>query len=400
MSIDDHLIEFQGKPVRDFSKETGLQDPEEIVYRFRVGWDDDTSLLVQNLREALSSKGAPKVEALVIGCWSTEGDDPSTVRDFLVKSHKKLPELRALMFGDIVEEEQEISWIVQCDLGPLLRAYPKLEYLRVRGGSSLRFRGASSTSLKTLIVESGGLHKEVIRDILQADLPNLEHLELWLGSEDYGFNGSVFDLRALVDGKVFPKLKYLGLRDSEIADEIAEALQLSQTVDASESIDVRGKTVLLTGKLNNIKRKEAQTQLEAMGAKVAKSVTKKLDYLIAGEKAGSKLDKAKSLGVATLTEAQLLEILGVSAEKEVSDASSNVLERLEVLDLSLGTLSDKGAKALLGNPLLAKLKRLDLHHHYMSDASVKSLVQAFDIDIDVSDQQQDDDGWRYIAVAE
>lgn len=63
-----------------------------------------------------------------------------------------------------------------------------------------------------------------------------------------------------------------------------------------------GKTVVATGKLENYTRDGIQTKLLELGAKPASSVSKKTDYLIVGEKAGSKLDKAKSLGVKVLTE--------------------------------------------------------------------------------------------------
>ncbi|MFV9511463.1 NAD-dependent DNA ligase LigA [Tepidibacillus sp. LV47] len=72
-----------------------------------------------------------------------------------------------------------------------------------------------------------------------------------------------------------------------------------------------GKTVVLTGTLQHLTRKEATEKLEALGAKVTGSVTKKTDYVIAGENAGSKLTKAKELGIPILTEEDLLKELEV-----------------------------------------------------------------------------------------
>jgi len=72
-----------------------------------------------------------------------------------------------------------------------------------------------------------------------------------------------------------------------------------------------GKTVVLTGTLSTMTRDEAARKLEALGAKVAGSVSKKTDYLIAGDSAGSKLAKAQELGVAIITdEAELARLLG------------------------------------------------------------------------------------------
>jgi DNA ligase (NAD+) len=69
-----------------------------------------------------------------------------------------------------------------------------------------------------------------------------------------------------------------------------------------------GKTVVLTGTLSR-PRQEIKEQLQALGAKVTGSVSKKTDYLIAGTDAGSKLDKAKNLGITVLDEKGLDSLL-------------------------------------------------------------------------------------------
>ncbi|MCK1994160.1 NAD-dependent DNA ligase LigA [Peribacillus muralis] len=70
-----------------------------------------------------------------------------------------------------------------------------------------------------------------------------------------------------------------------------------------------GKTVVLTGKLHQLTRNEAKEKLELLGANVAGSVSKKTDLVVAGEDAGSKLDKAESLGVMVWDEEKLIEEL-------------------------------------------------------------------------------------------
>lgn len=75
-------------------------------------------------------------------------------------------------------------------------------------------------------------------------------------------------------------------------------------------MNVEGKNVVLTGTLAGLTREEATAKLEALGAKVSGSVTKKTDVVFAGDKAGSKVAKARELGVTVCTEADLLALLG------------------------------------------------------------------------------------------
>jgi hypothetical protein len=190
----------------------------------------------------------------------------------------------------------------------LLAAFPKLQLFRVRGGTGLSFAKAKHENLRALGVETGGLSKKTIAEICQAKFPNLEYLELWLGDAGYGGDCQVSDLQPILTGKAFPKLKYLGLRNSEITDDIAGVI-----------------------------------------------------------------------------------------------ISSPIIKQLETLDLSLGTLSDEGGRALLKLPQNGNLKRLDLHRHFLTNPVIKELKK-LPLTLNVADQEKPDD-WgdgerRFVAIGE
>lgn len=82
----------------------------------------------------------------------------------------------------------------------------------------------------------------------------------------------------------------------------------SQKAAASEKLPLEGQTAVLTGTLGSMGRDEAKEKLEALGAKVAGSVSKKTSFVVAGEEAGSKLDKAQELGIEVWDEDRLLKL--------------------------------------------------------------------------------------------
>jgi hypothetical protein len=305
--ISENLSSLNGKSVKDYDVKTGIQNPDTVIYRLRVDYDSSNSgqNIPDMLKQFCSDRNASKVEELIIGAFDFDGGDTKQIVDVLAESSSRLPQLKVLFIGDITYEENEISWINQCDVSPILKAYPTLEYFRVRGGNSLSLgKPLQHSNLKYLIIESGGLPPNVIAEVNNSNLPNLEYLELWLGSNNYGFESSVSDFAPILAGTNFPRLRYLGLRDSEITDELAVALD-----------------------------------------------------------------------------------------------NAPVLQKLEMLDLSMGTLSDVGAKALLKNSALKRLKMLDLHHHYISDEVSKQLKQ-LGITVNLDDKKEEEDGDRYIEVSE
>jgi DNA ligase (NAD+) len=79
---------------------------------------------------------------------------------------------------------------------------------------------------------------------------------------------------------------------------------------------LEGKTIVLTGTLTRYRRDEIQELIASLGGRAASSVSKSTDYLVAGEKAGSKLEKAQQLGIAVLTEDQFQQLVAESKESK------------------------------------------------------------------------------------
>lgn len=311
MTINEHKTEFAGREIITWEPGDPIEDPTGANYRIAVSDDMDTKTSwTRQFAAFLKVLNAQQLRGLVVGPWSlnVSGDSTVEVVATIAEAHHTLANLQSLFIGDIIVEESEISWIVQSDVSTILEAYPALEHFGVRGSDSLSFGKLKHAALKSLIVESGGLPAAVVQQVAAAELPALEHLELWLGTDEYGGDADIKDLQPILSGQLFPKLKYLGLRDSEMADRVAAAV-----------------------------------------------------------------------------------------------ATAPITQRIEELDLSLGNLSDVGAQALLASPAIAKLRKLNLSHHYCSDEIIAQF-KALPIEVDVSEQLTPDEDdtavYRFIAVSE
>lgn len=229
MPVHEHLTRFGGVPVVEFGSDAEPAPGARVAWAVRTGYDGEPFSEVFD--RFLKTVDTTAITHLVFGYWGA-GYETSSAEPLrlLVAAAPRLPALKAVFFGDIVMEEDEISWITQCDITPLLRAYPGLERLDVRGGNGLELSPLSSTALKVLRFESGGLPAAVVRAIGASDLPNLQALELWLGVQDYGGDATAADLAGILSGERLPALTRLGLMDSEIQDEICAAVATAPVV--------------------------------------------------------------------------------------------------------------------------------------------------------------------------
>lgn len=235
--IRDHFSTLAGFPVQNWI--AGAAFPTDTIPRIFVDYDDDdtwTEKFAQFLEENPELESLP---GLIVGAFDFESsENTSEIVEALVASSSRFSSLKALFIGDILSEENEISWIEQSDLSPLFETFPHLEFFGSRGGNNLVLDSPRHQKLKTLVVQSGGLDARIVQGLSKAELPALEHLELYLGEGNYGATTTIEDLQPLLSGEIFLNLKYLGLRDSEIADQIAVALQNAPILGRLEVLDL------------------------------------------------------------------------------------------------------------------------------------------------------------------
>ena len=264
MSVQ-HLTEFHGLPVFDLPRDAAaeLPEPGTVAWRLAFDWAEEGEEMDQIWARFTDRVDTTGVRALILGPWSSEMFEGKLDVELqrVIDAKDDLPALRAFFLADVEPEENEISWIDQVDLSPFLAAFPALEELGARG-SHREFTPLRHTALRSLRLESGGLSAAVVRGISESELPSLESLELWLGSDAYGGDTTVADLATLLSGTRFPALRHLGLQDSEIQDAIAEAVAHAPVVPTLETLSLSmgvltdaGAEALLSGQpLTHLKR--------------------------------------------------------------------------------------------------------------------------------------------------
>jgi uncharacterized protein (TIGR02996 family) len=198
----------------------------------------------QVLKELLGHRSARFIRSFTIGMFNYDGDNhyPEVVAALTEVGVRHT--MRHLFIGDFVyPDENEISWVNVGDVGKIWELYPNLETLRLRG-AEIGLGTVRHQKLKSLTLETGGLPREALVSIASAELPTLERLEVWTGCEEYGATSSIENLRPILEGVVLPKLKHLGIRNSEYAGDVARALPSSALLPRLESVDLSMGTLI------------------------------------------------------------------------------------------------------------------------------------------------------------
>lgn len=242
-----HLEELYGLPVHTVGDEplADLELPRSgsVAWRLDAGWQEDRPFPMV-WGEFVEAVDTAEVRALIIGpWWEDEYEDIEATLRLIVADADRFPGLRALFIADVISEECELSWLEMSDITPVLKAFPLLEELGVRGGghyedAGLRLSPVRHDHLRVLRFESGGLPRGVVQAVGASELPALEHLELWLGIDEYGGDSTIEDLAPLLSGDRFPRLRHLGLQNSASQDAIAAAVAAAPVVARLESLSL------------------------------------------------------------------------------------------------------------------------------------------------------------------
>ena len=230
------------KLVAEKTKKGYVETREEVAKEMKVEAKkyalsyDEAEEGVNLMDRILKDKKLPSLRQITIGCWGYDGEDCSAIADGIVANKEKFAHLEGLFWGDMDSEEQEISWIEQVDLGPVLDVMPLLNNLKIKGTNNLSMK--PRPNLKSLEIISGGLPDSVVEDILGSDLFNLEKLVLYVGVEDYGFEGDLAVFKPLFSKDRFPKLKWLGIVDAEEQDAVVEMFLESDILPQLETMDI------------------------------------------------------------------------------------------------------------------------------------------------------------------
>jgi len=214
--------------------------------KLEIGYEEyeDGQKMSVLIEELAQKPEADALSSLIIGNWGGAYEDSSqALVDMLIQCKDRFPALRKLFIGDMESEECEVSWIMQSNLNGLFAAFPHLQSLTIKGSSGLELGEIQHERLEELIIICGGLPASVFASIAEAKLPALQKLELYIGVEDYGFDASLEEVMSVAKPGLFPNLTYLGLKNSEIQDEIAAAIADSEVLEGLETLDLSDGTL-------------------------------------------------------------------------------------------------------------------------------------------------------------
>ncbi|BAY74521.1 leucine rich repeat variant [Nostoc linckia NIES-25] len=191
------------------------------------------------------------IEAIKCEMYYKDPNCKTAFKDFvqtIINARKSLPHLRALLIGDYeatYNEKYRKSRVNVSNIYPLLKSYPNLQLLHIRGrmvnedilkpelqilqiqnsqkNSTISIKLLKPESLKTLIVDADGICDDNLAKVCNLNLPSLEYFELWLSRSDL-ININMDSLAPVLSVESFPNLAYLAIRKCGNMSEVAKAI--------------------------------------------------------------------------------------------------------------------------------------------------------------------------------
>ncbi|MEV5703675.1 STM4015 family protein [Actinoallomurus sp. NPDC052274] len=267
--------------------------------------------------------------------------------------------------------------------------------------------------------EGDSFEKVFERFLRQVDTSQVTALVIgyWGASYDSGEVDPVDLLVKAADR--LPKLRALFLGDIVMEEaeiswiEHSDITPLFTAFPGLKRFEVRGSTGLALDPIRSETLTVLRMESGGLPAAVVRAVAasdlpnlKRLDLWLGVENYGGDATVADLAPILSGERLPALRRLGLE-DSEIQDeiaaavAGAPVVARLESLSLAMGMLTDEGAEALLSGQPLTHLKRLDLHHHFLSDRMVERVRAALPgVKVDLSEQEKPEDDWRYVAVDE
>ncbi len=257
-----------------------------FIYRVRLSHDEysDSEFEGQTVDILDQVLKHPSGRYVVEMAFMSNGDpnenDLQDIIDLLGK--KAPPTLRKLTFGDNVDQ---ISWHHTGNLGKLWKGVPNLRILEIETGE-FDVGKMVAPALERAVFITGGLSKSCGKNIANAVMPNIKHLEIYYGDDGYGGDCTVKDVRPLLDRSDLKHLTYLGLKNSEFANDIARALPGAKVLKTLKTLDLSLGTMTDEGAKALAAAKDSLAHLECLdltrnyltkdGIKLVKSICPKV----------------------------------------------------------------------------------------------------------------------------
>ncbi len=266
------------KPALALAKKFGLPPATLATFGWRFGlwqwlrlensvdWMDASFEPLVLARSLFASPLCSALEELRLGIlrWDENATDvPAVIAE--AGRHAWAHDLAKLHLGD-VSGDIDMAHHVVGDVGKAIsKHFPNLTSLKIHSGSQ-SWRGSKETfgigglvlpKLTKLTIETCAMSRKRLKSLREAKLPALEHLEVWFGAREQDCDAKVADVLPLFDGTLFPRVRHLGLRNTELVADLVRLLPMSKLAGQLEVLD------LSMGTLND---EEASELAEAAGS--------------------------------------------------------------------------------------------------------------------------------------